>query len=150
MTRAQVNKYPWIVSIAVPGFRHYCGGTLVAILLGFPTLTLMWLFNWFMYGDVCWQQLVQIVAGLEAIDPTYRVEPSPWMAGDGNTYTDYSHMMADFWQVQGQGGRRERNLLDRVIIYHILVLVVQTRRNFFYIVHEFEITTRKFFLLTIT
>ena len=26
----QINKYPWIVSIAVPGFNHWCGGTLVA------------------------------------------------------------------------------------------------------------------------
>ena len=26
----QINKYPWVVSITVPGFNHYCGGTLVA------------------------------------------------------------------------------------------------------------------------
>lgn len=25
-----INKYPWVVSITVPGFNHYCGGTLVA------------------------------------------------------------------------------------------------------------------------
>ena len=26
----QINKYPWVVSIAAPGYRHLCGGTLVA------------------------------------------------------------------------------------------------------------------------
>ena len=30
MSVFQINKYPWVVSIAVPGSRHYCGGTLVA------------------------------------------------------------------------------------------------------------------------
>ena len=43
MTRAQVNKYPWIVSIAVPGFRHYCGGTLVASKYVVSAAHCMWL-----------------------------------------------------------------------------------------------------------
>ena len=66
------------------------------VLLSFP---MFWLFHWFVFADVFWQRLVQIVAGLEATDPIYRVEPAPRMTGDGNTqYTDHNQMVADFWQ----------------------------------------------------
>ena len=80
----------------MPGLNEIFVPLSLLVLLSFPML---WLFNLLMYGDVFWQQLVHIVAVLETIDPVFKVEPAPRMAGDGNThYNDYNQMVEDFWE----------------------------------------------------